>query len=120
MVLDRYVSTQSIEETILYVMDFLKPKLEQHEAALRTTKYPESTLHHFDTQVFLDTFIDDHRRSLVHMMNKFSLQWDMPRVTVSNPYAVRTHDDWLQHGKAVGVRINLNKGQKRPLDVLLA
>ena len=120
MVLDRYVSTQSIEETIVFVMDFLKPKLEQHEAALRTTTYPESTLHHFDTQVFLDTFLDEHRRSLAHMMNKFSLQWDTYRVNVSNPYAVRTHDDWLQHSRSVGVRVIINKGQKRPLDALLA
>ena len=118
-VLRKYEQT-NMESTIMYIMAYLKPILNANESTLRTTTYPESVQHHFDTTLYVDDFVTSHKSHIWKSMSKFTVRWEVPRYSIKLPYSCNTSDDWRNNCRRSEFIINMSEVHKRSFDLLLS
>lgn len=118
-VLRKYEQT-NMESTIMYIMAHLKPILNANEYTLRTTTYPESVQHHFDTTLYVDDFVTSHKSHIRKSMSKFTVRWEVPRYSIKSPYSCNTSDNWRNNCRRSEFIINMSEVHKRSFDLLLS
>ena len=118
-VLRKYEQT-NMKSTIMYIMGYLKSKLDANESKLRTTTYPESVQHHFNTELYVDEFVKTHKPEIRQIMSKFTAQWELLHYSISFPYFRNTSDDWRNNCRTTKSIINMSEVHKRSFDLLLS